>query len=168
MVAVILFPSPRRYHRIMTQPLVVEQSRAIPVDEAFDGAFWMDVPTVFRRWYGPFPPIKGVTGDWGTVGAARTLKLVGGGSMRENLVRLDSPSAFAYELSDIKGALAPLVGAVQGEWTFEPAGTGTNVTWRRTVHPKSALFAPGLPVFGRFWRGYARQALEELSNRLVR
>jgi hypothetical protein len=54
----MLLPPPRRYHRIMSQPLVVEQSRAIPVevDKTFDRAIWMDAPTVFRRWYGPFPP----------------------------------------------------------------------------------------------------------------
>ena len=88
----MLLPPPRRYHRIMSQPLVVEQSRAIPVevDKTFDRAIWMDAPTVFRRWYGPFPPIKQAIGDWGTV------------------------------------------------------------------------------VFGRFTRGCARQALEELSNQLVR
>ena len=140
----------------MSQPLVVEQSRAIPVevDKAFDRAFWMDAPTVFRRWYDLFPPIKQPTGDWGAVGAARTRKLVGGGSMREDLVRLDAPSSYGYTPSDIKGAL-------------EPVGTGTKVTWRWTVHPKSALFAPGLPVFGRFRRGHARQALKELSKQLV-
>ena len=48
---------------------------------------------------------------------------------------------------------------------LHPAGTGTNVTWRWTIHPR--LTAPVLPVFGRMWKGYARQALEELSAQLV-
>jgi hypothetical protein len=94
--------------------------------------------------------------------------LVGGGSMREELTRMDPPNAFGYTLSDITGPLAPLVRLVEGQWLFEPAGTGTKVTWRWTIHPRATLSAPLLPVFGRFWRGYARQSLEELSNQLVR
>ena len=80
---------------------------------------------------------------------------------------MDPPRSFGYILSDIKGPLAPLVGRVEGEWIFEPVGTGTEVTWRWTIHPRSSLAAPALPVFGRLWRGYARQSLEELSNQLV-
>ena len=51
---------------MMSQPLVVAQSSAMPVEptEAFDAVFWMDAPTVFRHWHGPFPLIKAVTGDW--------------------------------------------------------------------------------------------------------
>ena len=80
---------------MMSQPLVVAQSGAMPVapKDAFDAVFRMDVPTVFRHWYGPFPPIKAVTGDWGSVGNARTLMLVGGASMREELVRADAPNS---------------------------------------------------------------------------
>jgi len=156
----------------MSQPLVVEQSRAIPVapDVAFREMVPMPLPTLFRRWYGPIPPIKevrGQTGDWDAVGQTRTVVLVGGGSMREELTRFDPPHSFGYTLSDIKGPLAPLVGGVDGEWIFDPAGTGTNVIWRWTIHPRTALTAPVLPVFGRLWRGYARQALEELSKQLV-
>jgi Polyketide cyclase / dehydrase and lipid transport len=157
----------------MAQPLVVEQSRAIPVgqDEAFRATLAMALPTVFRRWYGPIPPIKHVydqVGDWGSVGQSRTITLVGGGSMREELTQLDAPRSFGYTLSNITGPLSTLVGRAEGEWTFGPVGTGTRVTWRWTIHSRSDLAARALPVFGRLWRGYARQALEELSNQLVR
>lgn len=156
----------------MAQPLVVEQSRAIPVgqEDAFRDMVPMPLPALFRRWYGPIPPIKEVldqTGEWDAVGQSRTVVLAGGGSMREELTRMDPPRSFAYLLSDITGPLAPLVGRVEGEWIFEPVGTGTKVTWRWTIHPRSSLAAAALPVFGRLWRGYARQSLEELSNQLV-
>ncbi|MET0757954.1 MAG: SRPBCC family protein [Mycobacterium sp.] len=156
----------------MSQPLVVEQSRAIPADpeHAFRTLLPMPLTVLFRRWYGPIPPIKQVldqAGEWGTVGQTRTVALVGGGSMREELTHVDPPRSFGYTLSDIKGPLAPLVGRVGGEWRFDPVGTGTKVTWRWTIHPRSALAAPALPVFGRLWRGYARQSLEELANQLV-
>ena len=46
-------------------------------------------------------------------------------------------------------------------------GNGTTVTWRWTIHPRSGLTAPLLPVFGWLWKGYARQSLAELSRQLV-
>jgi hypothetical protein len=35
------------------------------------------------------------------------------------------------------------------------------------MYPRIRVAAPALPAFGWFWRGYARQGLEELSNLLV-
>lgn len=156
----------------MAQPLVVEQSRTIPMGQAevFRDLVPMPLPDLFRRWYGPIPPIKETrdqTGDWNAVGQSRTVVLVGGGSMRERLTRFDSPHSFGYTLTDIKGPLAPLVDFVDGEWVFEPIGAGTSVTWRWTIHPRSALAAPLMPIFGKLWKGYARRSLEELSRQLV-
>jgi hypothetical protein len=157
----------------MAETAVVEHTRAIPVgvENAFRGTLPMPLPTLFRRWYGPIPPISGVldqTGDWDAVGQTRTVALTGGGSMREELTHIDAPRSFGYTLSDIGGPLSPLVSRIDGVWLFAPAGTGTAVTWRWTLYPRSRLASPALPVFGRLWRGYARQALEELSDVLVR
>lgn len=157
----------------MVRPVAVEQSRAIPVsaEDAFGGTLPIPLPTIFRRRYGPIPPIKQVqeqTGDWDAPGQTRKVLLTGGGSMREELTRLDAPRSFSYTLTDIRGPLAPLVSWVEGEWLFTPKGTGTEVTWRWTIHPRFQLAAPLIPVFGRLWQGYARQALEELSGQLVR
>lgn len=156
----------------MAQPRVFEQSRAIPVTQeaAFDGTVPIPLPTLFHRWYGPIPPIKAVvdqTGEWDAVGKTRTVLLTGGGSMREELTHFDAPTSFGYTLSDVKGPLAPLVARVDGLWAFAPTGTGTKVTWRWTVHPRSPLSAVALPVFGKLWLGYARQSLEALSDQLV-
>jgi hypothetical protein len=156
----------------MAQPLVVQQSRALPVGQeaAFQGTAPIPLTTLFHRWYGPIPPIKEVrdqTGDWDAVGQTRTVALTGGGSMREQLTSYDPPNSFGYALSDVKGPLAPLVDHVEGLWEFAPVGTGTKVTWRWTIYPKSALAAPILPVFGKLWLGYARQSLEALSDQLV-
>ena len=156
----------------MTEPLTVEQSREIAVDTdtAFASTLPMPLPTLFRRWYGPIPPISSVvnqTGDWDAVGQTRTVKLTGGGSMVEELTHIDPPKAFGYVLSEIKGPLSPLVKKVDGEWLFDEAGSGSTVTWRWTIHPRSRLSALALPVFARLWRGYARQSLEELERRLA-
>ncbi len=156
----------------MTKPLVVEQSRTIPMgrDDLFRDMVPMPLTDLFRRWYGPIPPIKEVrnqTGDWDGIGQTRTVVLVGGGSMLEELTTYDPPHSFGYTLSDVKGPLSPLVGHVDGEWVFEPKGSGTDVTWRWTIHPRSGFTAPLLPVFGILWKGYARQSLQELSKQLV-
>ncbi|KDF00893.1 hypothetical protein Y900_018635 [Mycolicibacterium aromaticivorans JS19b1 = JCM 16368] len=156
----------------MAHPVVVQQSRAIPiaVPDAFAKTLPMPLPQLFHRWYGPIPPIKDVhdqTGDWSAVGQTRTIVLVGGGGMRETLTTFDAPHAFGYTLTDIHGAMAPLIDHVEGLWAFSEQGTGTKVTWQWTLHPKSALTAPLLPVFARIWRGYANQALATLSEHLL-
>lgn len=156
----------------MARPLTVEQSRTVPVaaGDAFSRTLPLPLPTLFRHRYGPIPPIKAVRdqdGEWGTVGQSRTVMLVGGGSMREQLTAVQPPESFSYTLTEIAGPLAPLVSRVEGQWSFAPAGTGSTVTWRWTIHPRSALTAPVLPVLGRLWRGYARRSLEELSRQLV-
>jgi Polyketide cyclase / dehydrase and lipid transport len=156
----------------MAKSVVVEQSRAIPVavEDGFSRTLPLPLPVIFSHWYGPIPPIRQVrnqTGDWNAAGQTRTVMMVGGGSMREELTSVDPPRSFAYTLSDIKGPLAPLVGSVEGTWSFAPAGTGTTVTWQWILHPKSGVTAPALPVLGRIWKGYARRALETLSELLV-
>jgi hypothetical protein len=151
----------------------MEQSRAIPVDvdTAFQRTLPMPLPSLFRRWYGPISPVKAVreqTGDWDRVGLTRTVVQVGGGTMREELTVVDAPTVFGYTLSDVTGPLAPLVDHIDGEWRFDPVGTGTRVTWRWTVYPKSRAGAAAMPVFARLWRGFARQSLEVLSDELLR
>lgn len=75
--------------------------------------------------------------------------------------------SFTYTIADITGPMSPLIDHVEGAWMFNPQGTGTRVTWRWTLHRKSALTAPALPVFAKLWVGYARQSLESLSDYLV-
>lgn len=150
----------------------VERSRAIPVnpEEAFARTMPMPLPTLFHRWYGPIPPIKEIRdqhGEWNSAGETRTIALAGGGTMRETLTAVDQGRSFSYTISDITGPMAPLIDHVEGTWIFDPAGTGTRITWRWVLHPKSAFSAPAVPVFARLWRGYAGQALESLSDYLV-
>jgi hypothetical protein len=156
----------------MAKSVVVEQSRAIPVavEDAFARTLPIPLELICSRWYGPIPPIKEVrqqTGGWDAAGQTRVVLMVGGGSAREELTSVDPPRSFGYTLSGVKGPLAPLVSSVEGKWSFSPAGTGTTVTWQWVLHPKSAVTAPVLPVFGRLWKGYARQVLETLSEQLV-
>lgn len=151
--------------------LIVEQSRTVPVtvDDAFAGTLPLPLPQLFRRWYGPIPPIKEVrdqAGEWASAGQTRTVLLTGGGSMREELTAVDPPRSFGYRLTDLTGPLAALVDHVEGRWQFTPTGSGTTVTWGWVIHPRSRLAAPVMPVFGRLWKGYARRALAQLSELL--
>ncbi len=155
----------------MAQPLVVEQSRVVPVatEKAFHGTLPIPLPEIFGRWYGPIPPIKKVrdqTGDWDAAGQSRSLILVGG-SVREELTSVDPPRSFGYRLTDIEGPMALLIGSVTGAWSFAPVGDRTEITWRWTIYPRSALAAPGLPLFGMVWKRYARRALRDLSDVLT-
>jgi len=154
------------------EPVSVAQSQvvAVSVESAFAITMPVNLPAVFRRWYGPIPPIKEVrdqSGVWSTVGQTRTIALKGGGTMHEELTQVDVPSSFAYRLTKITGALSPLVDHVDGEWRFAASGTGTQITWSWVIHPKSALARPGVVLLGKLWMGYARRSLEDLGEVIV-
>jgi len=150
----------------------MEQSRAIPVDvaTAFARTLPMSPATIFGQRYGLIRPIKAIrdqTGDWTTVGQTRTV-VPSVGSMYEELTVVDAPNVFRYRLTRVTGPQAALIDHVDGEFLFSPIGTGTTVTWRWTVYPKSGAAGLAMPAFARMWRGVARQGLEQLSGELLR
>ena len=151
--------------------ITVEQSRAIPVElhRAFDVTLPISLTAIFSRRYALLPPVKEVRGQegvWRQVGQSRTVVTTDGGTMCEVLTEVDSPHSFSYHLSDITGPLRPLVDSIDGRWEFTTQGTGTLITWRWTLHPKR-LGARVMPLVTLMWRGYARQALELLSEHLL-
>ena len=155
----------------MVAPTTVEQSRAIPVEvpRAFEVTLPAPLTTLFCRRYLVLPPIRAVRdqdGVWGRAGQSRVVVTTDGGTMREQLTEVVAPSSFSYRLSDITGPMRPLVEGIEGRWSFAPAGTGTLVTWRWTIHPRP-FGALVMPVVAALWRGYARQALEQLSALLL-
>jgi hypothetical protein len=157
----------------MASTLAVQQSRVIPVsvDDAFAGTLPIPLTTIFRRWYGPIPPVAEVReqhGEWGTAGQTRVVAFTGAGSMREELTSVDPPRSFGYAITGITGPLGLLVGSAEGEWTFTPSGSATTVTWHWNIHAASAITAPLLPLVGALWKGYARRSLAALSAELTR
>ena len=151
--------------------ITVEQSRAIPIepDRALDLTLPIPLPVLFSKRYGLLPPIKEVRGQvgvWGQVGQTRTVVTADGGSMDELLTEVDPPHSFSYRLTNISGPIRPLVGRIDGRWEFAPQGTGTLVTWRWTLHPKGLGVGVLRPITW-MWLGYARQALELLSEQLL-
>lgn len=156
----------------MTQSLVVDESRVVPIpaEEAFQRTLPAPLPSLFRRWHGPIPPVREVreqTGAWDSAGQTRTVRLAGGAGMREELTSVDPPRSFGYRLTKINGPMALLVDHVVGEWIFAPAPGGTEITWRWDIYPRSVLTSWALPLFSRLWKGYARKALGDLSVMLT-
>ena len=158
----------------MSNPLAVQESRAVPVpvEQAFAWLVPVPLTSIFDRWYGPIPAVREVTdqdgeGDWGAVGQSRTIRTADGGSLREELTTVEAPHRLGYTLRDVTGPMKLLVSHVEGLWTFEPAGTGVRITWAWTVHPASQLAEVAMPVFGWLWKGYARQALERIEDLLL-
>ena len=156
----------------MPSPLRLESSRAVPVEvgDAFDRLLPHPLTGLMSRRYGLLPPVREVrdqSGPWGRVGQTRTVVLADGGTMRERLTEVVRPERFDYVLTDFTGALKPLVSHVEGSWVFAPEGTGVRITWRWVLHPTSTYAARVLPLVGRMWRGYARQALEQTSDILL-
>lgn len=156
----------------MTQPRRVQQSRTIPVEveRAFDEVLVEPLPRIFSRRFGPLPPIREVCdqdGTWGTVGQSRTIVTSDGGTMSERLTVVDRPRRFGYEITGIIGPMKPLIASVDGEWAFEPAGTGVRITWTWVLHPASGAAGLAMPVFARLWRPYAARALEQIENLLL-
>ena len=152
----------------MAEPVHVEQSHTYPVgvEHAFDVVLSTPLPEVFGRRYAAIPAIREVRGQdgaWGTVGQTRTIVLADGGTMREVLTRVDRPRGFGYSITDITGPMKLLAASADGLWTFDAAGSGVEVTWAWEVRPASSVAALVMPVFARFWRGYARRAMQELE-----
>jgi len=152
--------------------VTLSQSRAVPVpvDEAFDRVLSHPLTEIFRRRRLAIPPVKEVrdqSGEWGTVGQTRTIVTADGGTVRETLTSNERPHSFGYTISDIRGPMKPMIASADGRWTFEPAGTGTRITWTWELTP-TAAGRVAMPAFGAMWRGYARQALEEVEGILLR
>lgn len=155
----------------MANPTVVSYSRTypVPVEQAFDSVLPMPLEQLFNRRHGPIPAVRGTERDqpgWGAVGDTRTIRLADGGSLREQLTRVDRPDAFGYLLTEIRGPMKPLAARIDGLWAFEAAATGTRITWSWEMHPRSVLSRPLLPVFGRIWQGWARHAFDRIDELL--
>jgi hypothetical protein len=156
----------------VANPTVVSYSRTypVPVEQAFDEVLALPLEQLFDRRHGPIPAVRGTVGDqptWSAVADARTIQLADGGSLHEQLVRVERPAAFGYALSDIRGPMKPLAAHIDGLWTFEAAGTGTRITWSWAIQPRSVLSRPILPIFARIWRGWARHAFVRIEELLA-
>src|SRR5258708_27939514 len=110
----------------VAKSIVVAESIVIPVpvEHAFHRTLPAPLPEIFKRWHGPFPPVREVreqTGQWDAAGQTRTVLLAGGGRTREELTSVDPPRSFGYRLSRITGPMALFVHHVLGDSILTPA-----------------------------------------------
>jgi hypothetical protein len=148
--------------------MTASRTYPVPIETAFDAILPAPLEQVFARGYGPIPAIRGTEqvqpGPWGQNGYVRTIRMADGGAVREELTRVDRPTAFGYTLSEVSGPMKFLASRVQGLWTFEPEDGGTRVTWEWIVHPASTFSAPLLPIFAMLWRQFAKRSLENIAG----
>lgn len=157
----------------MTRVVHLARSRTYPagVERTFETLLPYDLSRFFERRFAAVPAVKRVEGPtdgpWGRPGQVRTVVLMGGGSMREELREVRSPHLFAYHLDELSGPMRLLVRSVDGAFELEKAGTGVRITWRWAVVPRNGAAARAMPLFARMWQGYARQALDGFERVLV-
>ena len=148
--------------------MTASRTYPVPMEAAFDAILPAPLEQVFVRGYGPIPAVRGTEGappgPWGYVGFRRPVRMADGGAVREELKRVDRPTAFGYTLDEVSGPMKFLASRVHGVWTFEPADSGTRVTWEWVVHPASAFTAPLLPVFAMLWRQFAKRSLANIAG----
>ena len=141
-----------------------------PIQKVLDYTVAEDVlPKVLKR-YGPVPAISGTEvlhGPWGRVGADRTVKIDGGGTLHEQITHFEAPGYFAYRIDQFAGT--PLKGFAKGavgSWEFTDLGGGdTRVEWTYSFEPTSALTTPIAGAFAStFYRGFMKQALQLIKE----
>jgi uncharacterized protein YndB with AHSA1/START domain len=156
----------------MPAPTTVRQHRIIaaPIETVFEAALSLPLPQLYRRRYGPMPPIVEVRdqqGAWESPGQTRVFVTADGGSMREEMLAIDRPHRFTHRLTVLTGPFKPVVRTVEESWSFGQVGAATEATWEWNLHPRSVVAALVMPVVARLWRGYARGVLEQLSDEVL-
>src|SRR3954454_23030096 len=111
----------------MPRSVTMSASRTYPAARAaaFDAILPAPLEQIFVRRYGPIPAVRGTDGapdgPWGQVGQLRTVLMADGGTVREELTRVEFPTAFGYTLSKVTGPMRFLASRVEGLWTFAAA-----------------------------------------------
>ncbi|MGH3413701.1 MAG: SRPBCC family protein [Marmoricola sp.] len=149
----------------------VAESRVVAADpeRTFEAVLPAPLTGIFTHRFWVIPPIREVLdqpGTWGTVGQTRTIVLADGGRMHEELTAVQPGVGFEYRISQVSGPMKPVVSGAEGRWTFQPAPGGTRITWSWQIEPTRQGLRL-MPVFGWFWRGYARRALAEIEDQLA-
>jgi hypothetical protein len=128
------------------------------------------LPKILTR-YGPLPAVIKTsenTGPWTVAGSARLIHLADGTTVREQVVRFEPTSFFAYRVWEFGNPIVrSLASGARGEWTFSSAPGGTLVTWKYTFTAKNSFATLPLSAITQIlWRGYMDVCLEN-SKRLL-
>ena len=128
-------------------------------------------PSKFYPRSGPLPAVVAVRdqgGAWDTIGRTRTLMLSDGGYVIETITDTDSPTYFAYELSDFQKLFGMLVSGARAEWRFERAESGTRIRWTYTFFGKLGRGWIVALIVTTLWRPYMKKVLPPIGREVSR
>lgn len=123
-------------------------------------------PTVYYPKFGPLPAVTAVedqSGPWTIVGQTRRLELSDGGSVVETITDADSPTLFAYDLSDFQRLFGRLVTGARAEWRFERESDGTRIRWSYEFHPKRGRRWIVALIVRLWWARYMQRVLPRIA-----
>lgn len=151
-----------------TYSMAVAQEVNRPVADLWPDVVDMDLTQVFNRRVLAFPAVRQVAGDgrpWGSaLGQLRTIRLADRATMREELVGLEAPHGFDYQLTRLRGPLGVIAARVDGHFRLrEVSPATTELTWAWDMHPRAGR-GPLMPVFASLWRRYAEVSLANLAT----
>lgn len=138
--------------------------------QAYDISGALD-PTGFYPRRGVLPAVtevRGQTGPWDTVGRTRKLMLSDGGHVIETITSTDSPTRFAYELSDFQKLFGALVVGARAEWRFEREAEGTSIRWTYTFFGKPGRGWIVAAIVSLLWGPYMRTVLPPIAQEVSR
>jgi Polyketide cyclase / dehydrase and lipid transport len=128
-------------------------------------------PTNFYPRSGVLPAVKAVhhqTGSWDTIGRTRMLMLSDGGHVIEAITDTDSPTYFAYELSDFQKLFGMLVASARAEWRFERVESGTRISWTYTFFGKPGRGWIVALIVRLLWGPYMTKVLPPIAREVSR
>lgn len=151
--------------------VTVRQPTTGSPEQAFDAIIPVALETIFLG-YGPLPAVIGVrdqVGNWDAAGNTRTVLLKGGGTMSEELTRVERPDRCEYRVAPQDGPLKLIVDHIEGRFLFQPGpgGEGCVIDWTYSFFPRPGRRLP-LLALAPLWRRYATQVMiagGALSNR---
>lgn len=128
-------------------------------------------PARFYPRFGPLPAVTEVREQrtsWDAVGLSRRLLLSDGGHVVETITDADSPTFFAYELSDFQGLFGRLVSGARAEWRFERVAGGTSIRWSYRFDALPGRGWIVAAIVRLFWARYMRSVLPPIAKEISR
>ena len=157
---------------------VMTRSSSATVDALADAtpkSTWQCVarldPAKFYPKQGPLPAVASVitqSGSWDTVGRTRTLGLSDGGHVIETITHANSPTFFAYDLTDFQKLLKGLVTGARATWEFTREEGGTRIRWTYTFHSRPGRGWIVAIIVRLFWAPYMATVLPPIAREAER
>jgi Polyketide cyclase / dehydrase and lipid transport len=147
-------------HEIIAE---VTGSAPAPRAQVFDAILGADTRSLFTG-HGPVAAIRALaeqSGPWNEAGRTRRVLMSDGSSHIEELLYVDRPQAFGFELREASGPLGWLTHGAHGHWRFEETAAGhTTIRWRYVFRARDAVpYAVGWVLLRLLWTSYMQAAL---------